>query len=293
MEDNRKKDLEKIIKCVFTNKQTMIDKRKNQVIIGGSKRADKCSFLETDKEYYINLFKHTFLKEETIFVDKKLNNYKDFDRRTAVDNAITYLESIGIAITCSLYCESEKKLLARFIYQIFEEILLVMFSFGKDFNEKEYNKKLEKVKKRYHRKIVSNGIISSIYSNAKWSDVELYKENDNCNECLLIDIGSDWKRMFCIPHVKTGVNIFINSDANTVSNINVGISYERTKLNILNNKPIIESASEVCHLDFFHLDNEYYVPSRFCYCTNVNSSQMEIYTKEAPKKELQEIYDIS
>ena len=129
---DRNKDFAKMIENIFTKNHTMINEVKKQVIIGGKKRADKCSFRETDKEYYTKLFKHSFIKEETTFVDKKLNNYKGFDRNIAVDNAISYLESIGITIKCTLYCESEKKLLARLVYHILEEILYVMFSFGKD-----------------------------------------------------------------------------------------------------------------------------------------------------------------
>ena len=159
------------------------------------------------------------------------------------------------------------------------------------FNEIEYIKNLEEVKKRYHRKIVSKGIISLIYQGAKWSEVESYKENDDCNECLLIDIGTNYKSLFFIPHVKMGVNIYIHSD-NIVSNTCTGISHEYANFHILNNKPVIERDSKACYLDFFHLDNEYYVPSRFCYCTNMTLTQTDIYTKEELTKEFQEIIDI-
>ncbi|SFX40956.1 hypothetical protein [Ruminococcus sp. XPD3002] len=292
MSDDRNKDLIKIISCIFGKKHTGINKEKKQVIIAGDKRADKCSFLGTDKEHYICLIKLTFLIEETTFVDKNFNICKEFDRNTAIDNAIKYLKSLGIDIKCNLYCKSERKLLARFIYQILEEIMTVMFSFGKDFNKEQYEKNLKRISERYHREIVSNGIISSIYRNTKWSDVELYKENDNCNECLLIDIGSYWKRIFFIPHVKTGIYISINSDDNTISNSNLSISHECSKLYILNNKPIIERNTEFCYLDFFHIDNEYYVPNKFCYSTNVNSTQMNIYSNEEVHRGFQEIYDI-
>lgn len=60
MSDNRKKDFMEIINSIFPKNSTEIDEKKKQIIIGGNKRPDKCSFLETDEKYYINLLKHTF-----------------------------------------------------------------------------------------------------------------------------------------------------------------------------------------------------------------------------------------
>lgn len=271
MSDDRNTDFEKIVKSIFKKARTEIDKNKKQIIIGGKKRADKCSFLETDKEYYINLFKYTFIVEGTTFVDNKLNNYKGFSRKTAVDNAIVYLESLGIVIKCTLYCESENKLLARFVYQILEEILSVMFSFGKDCNEKDYNKNIENVKKRYQRIIVSDGIISLIYKNAKWSDVEFYRVNNDCTDCILIENGSEWRSFYNISYIDTRLKLLIKPYNETDSHNNSSIHFECNKIYDLQDKPVFLREEKNLYLDFFHLDDEFFVPNLFCYCTTIKS----------------------
>ena len=287
MSDIRNNDLCKIIEVIFPIKCNDVDKAKKQVIIGKGKYATKCSFKEVDKEYYTTLFKYTFIIEGTTFVDKKLNNYKDFNRKTAVDNAIAYLESWGIVIKCTLYCESEKRLLARFIFKILYELLSVMFSFGKSVNEQEYGQKIKRVFDRYNREIVSKGIISLIYDGAMWSDVESYGEKEECHECLLIHNGINWRDYFNIRCIDTRLKLNIRtSNTNYEENNYYALngSYECVNSSTLNNKsvPIIEG--NFYYLDFFHLDNEYYLPSRFCYFTDVNCNSEDIHSETEKNK---------
>ena len=267
MSDKRNNDLESIIAHIFPMKCNTVYAEKKQVIIGDGKYANKCSFRETDKEYYINLFKYTFAIDGTEFIDKERNRYVGFNRLTAVDNAIKYLNKIGIIINCTLYCDSEKTLLARYIFQIFEKILSVMFSFGKNFDEEKYTKLFNETTKYYYREIVTKGIISLIYTNAGWSDVELNKKNEDGNDCLLIDNGVDWRKYYGICHVDTGLKLQIKSNMDAF--FHSGITYQCDKLFNLQNKPVPIREDAFCYLDFFHLDHDYYVPNRFCYCTNL------------------------
>ncbi|SEL35735.1 hypothetical protein SAMN02910353_02434 [Ruminococcus sp. YRD2003] len=269
--DIRKIHLEKIIDAIFPKKCNMVDVVKKQVIIGNGKYANKCSFRETDKEYYTKLFKYTFIIEGTTFVDKKLNKYRDFNRKTAVGNAIAYLESLGIVIKCTLYCESEKKLLARLVYQILEEILYVMFSFGEDYNEKKYINDLDKIKKHYHREIISKGLIQLIYTNAHWSDVDFYFVNKDCNDCLLIDNGSEWRSFYNISYIDTRLKLLIKPYNETDIHNNSSIHFECNKIYDLQDKPVFFREEKNLYLDFLHLDDEFFVPNRFCYCTTIKS----------------------
>ena len=98
MSDIRNTHLEKIIATIFPMKRTMLDSKKKKVIIGDGKYANKCSFLETDKEYYINLLKYTFIIDGTEFVDKNLKCYRNYNRLIAVDNALEYLNVIYTVI---------------------------------------------------------------------------------------------------------------------------------------------------------------------------------------------------
>ena len=269
MSDKRNNDLESIIAHIFPMKCNTVYAEKKQVIIGAGKYANKCSFRETDKEYYINLFKYTFAIDGTEFIANGHNSNCRFNRQTAVDNAIKYLNKIGIIINCTLYCDSEKTLLARYIFQIFEKILSVMFSFGKNFDEEKYTKLFNETAKYYYREIVTKGIISLIYTNAGWSDVELNKKNEDSNDCLLIDNGADWRKYYGICHVDTGLKLQINSNMDTF--FHSGITYQCDKFFYLQNKPVSIREDAFCYLDFFHLDHEYYVPNHFCYCTDLKS----------------------
>lgn len=108
MSDIRNTHLEKIIATIFPMKRTMLDLKKKKVIIGDGKYANKCSFRETDKEYYVNLLKYTFIIDGTEFVDKNLKCYRNYNRLIAVDNALKYLKENDIVIKCNLYCDSER-----------------------------------------------------------------------------------------------------------------------------------------------------------------------------------------
>lgn len=158
-----------------------------------------------------------------------------------------------------------------------------MFSFGKSVNEQEYGQKIKRVFDRYNRKIVSKGIISLIYDGAMWSDVESYGEKEECHECLLIYSGMNWRQNFGIRCIDTRLKLNIRtSNTNYEENNYYALngSYECVNSSTLNNKsvPIIEG--NFYYLDFFHLDNEYYLPSRFCYFTDVNCNSEDIHSKK-------------
>ena len=269
MSDIRNTHLEKIIATIFPMKRTMLDSKKKKVIIGDGKYANKCSFLETDKEYYINLLKYTFIIDGTEFVDKNLKCYSNYNRLIAVDNALKYLKENDIVIKCNLYCDSERTLLAGYIFKIFEELLSEMFSFGKNFDAKKYEKKFNEIFKRYRREIITKGIITVIYENANWSDVEVYKESDSAEDCLLIDNGFDWRGYNDIRYINTGLKLQIKSALNSRSCSIIEVQYD--KIYNLQDKIISVMDESICYLDFFHLDHYYYLPNKFCYCTNIES----------------------
>lgn len=267
------KDLKKLIKSIYNATSTDIDKRKKQIIIGGKKRADKCSFKEIDKEFYNSLLKYTLVVDGISFVDKDGKNCEKFNRTTAVDNAISYLKTIGIKIEATFHCESERKLLAKFVCHVLEDIMGVMFSSSEEFNEKKYNKDMKAVKEKYRRKIISKGIISLIYSNANWSDVELYKSDEEADNCLLIDNDSDWRAFYGITYLDTGMRLWLASDTDVFSKR--GIKTNDAHLINLKDKQVHMREETHCFLDFFNLDNDYYVPNKFVYCTESGSANLE------------------
>lgn len=291
MSDIRNEHLEKIINMIFSKKSTAINEGKKQVVIGGGRYAKKCSFLETDKEYYINLLKYTFLVRETKFVDKDFTIHTRFNRQIAVKNAIKYLKSIGIDINCKLYCDSERTLLASYVHHVLKDMLFSMFFFGKDFDERKYTKLRDKVKARYHKEIVTKDITTLIYANAKWSDVELFKENEDSSDCLLIDNGSDWRNHYLICCVNTGLKLQINSDGDIP--FHSGITFNCDKIYELQNNPVPMRKENFRYLDFFHLDYEYYVPNRFCYCTNLKSKPGEEKSETTKSVDCDEISSLA
>lgn len=272
MVEKRNEDLKRIIEAVYPQMINAVDAKNNRVIIGGKgQRVDQCSFKEVSQVFYTNLLKYTFSISGTVFVDKNGKEYKGFNRQTAVDNALKYLNSFGINIECTLYCESERALFAQFINQIFNGILSVMFSFGDKFNKEAYEKKLISLKTRYNRKIITEGIISLIYSNAKWSNVERYKENKECVDCLLIDTGSDWREYFEIQHINSCIKLKIKSDTEQLCNSLP--SFQRDKEYAIKDKRVSKKNEPFLNLDFLHLDYEFFIPNKFCYYTCFDNSQ--------------------
>ena len=266
-------DLKQMIEFILTRARTGIDKEKKQIIIGGKKRADKCSFKATDKEYYNSLLKYTFIVDGISFVDKDGKNCENFNRTTAVDNAISYLKSNGIKIEAAFHCKSERKLLAKFVCHVLEDIMGVMFLSSDEFNEIKYNNDMKAVKEQYRRKIISKGIISLIYSNANWSDVELYKSDEEAYNCLLIDNGSDWREFYGITYVKTGLDLWLASDTDVF--FKRCIKTNDAHFINLKDKQVYMGEETHCFLDFFNLNNDYYVPNKFIYCSESGSANLE------------------
>lgn len=270
MPDKRNNDLLNIIKMIFNKKCCSLDTKKNIVIIGEGKYANKCSFLETDKEYYLNLIKYTFKVDGIEFVYKNNSKGTKFNRFTAINNAIKYLnEKHSIIINCNLYCESEQKLLGRYISQILEEILCIMFLFGKNYNEYKYNQSLKNIVSRYQKEITTIDIVQLIYTTANWSDVESFRSSKICNDCILVDNGTDWRNYYGICHVNTGLKLQIKYDEDPY--FHSGIAHQCDKTYNLQNKPVALRCDTFCYLDFFHLDYDYYIPNKFCYYTNIES----------------------
>ncbi len=284
MSDIRNNDLCKIIEDIFPKKCNKVDKAKKQVIIGKGKYATKCTFREVDKEYYTTLFKYTFLIEGAEFVDKKCKSYEKFDRNMAVDNAVKYLKSFGINVNCTLYCNSEKVLFARYVFQVINDILSIMFSFGKEFKENKYNEKKKDVKERYNKEIISKGIIALIYQNARWSDVESYKVNAECSDCLLIDSGLDWQNGFDIPYLQTGIKLKMKSNINNGFSFHSEMTFNCDKIDNLQNKAILIREDNFYYLDFFHFENDHYIPNHFCYCADLKNVSAENELEEESKE---------
>ena len=132
---------------------------------------------------------------------------------------------------------------------------------------------MKAVKEKYRRKIISKGIISLIYSNANWSDVELYKSDEEADNCLLIDNDSDWRAFYGITYLDTGMRLWLASDTDVFSKR--GIKTNDAHLINLKDKQVHMREETHCFLDFFNLNNDYYVPNKFVYCTESGSANLE------------------
>lgn len=284
--DVRNTQLGKMIESIFPKKANDVNIDNKTVVIGKGKYVSKCSFKETDEIYYINLIRFTFVEKQVRFVDGKDKEYKDFSRNIAVDNAIKYLNVNGICINCKFYSEADRYLLSKFICTILEEYLRLMFSYREKFNENEseYKRKYGGITKKYQRDIVVKGINNLIYAGAVWSDVECYKE-DGSDVCLLIDNGNKWRNSYYIQYIDTTIEISLKSDLVQNDDINSNIEQNDNKYQSielysgkdLENKAISGRTSQICSIDFFNKNNDYYVPNKICYFAK---SDKELITEE-------------
>ena len=259
--DIRNTDLGKMIEAIFPKKANSFDEKENHVIIGEGKYANKCSFRETDKEYYNKLIEYTFVMKDVKFVDKNRKCCKDYSRNTAIENAIKYLKECEIDIDSHFCSEKEKYFLSSYICSILKEFLQLMFSFENKLNERKYIKKRTEISTDYQKEIIIKGLSNVIYSGRKWSEVESYKEEDS-NICLLINNDYEFMKIYDIRCVDTTIAIRKNTEQPFDDNVKpIEIEY----ISGLNNKPIQYAQSRICHLTIFNCPCDYYVPIRFCY----------------------------
>ncbi len=264
--DIRNGHLGDMIASIFPSKAVGVDIDKRLVIIGKGKYANKCSFLKTDEADYSALIRLTFTEAKTEFVDSNGKEYKGYCRQVAVDHAVEYLMKKGIDLNYTFYSDTEKALFSKLIGHLLERHIHLMCSFGKNFDEDEYNSELKKMRVRHRKEIITKGIIRMIYSSARYSAVEQYKEGTG-DYCLLIDNGDDWHIHYNVRYIDTTIKLHLVSEQGTDSRRLENV--ELVRASMIKNRPVSLVSAQDCRLDFWNLNTDFYVPRIFCFYTSL------------------------
>lgn len=189
----RRDTLEKLLEMIYGITTVNFDRKKyergrsGKVNINKNGLFDKNSYKLTMWNNFDALFDITFNVPEHVFAGNNRNDYTEFTRDIAIQNAIKYFEEFGIKVSNCFENKHEKDLFSKLIYKLISTELLSVI-FNTDDNRKK--RKVENIDmdditpdftiaiNNVKAVLESKDIVSILYRNAKMSDIETLYDND-------------------------------------------------------------------------------------------------------------------